>query len=57
MHPGAEPMEVDGHAEVTASLTEQVDKAADASMEVPALDQHTGVLSSLHALSASCHSI
>ena len=35
-------MEVDGHAEVTTSLVEQADKAADASME--ALDPHTGEL-------------
>ncbi len=37
-------MEVDGHAEVTASLAEQADKAADATMEAAALDPHTGRL-------------
>ena len=35
-------MEVDGYAEVTASLAEQADKAADATVETAALDPHTG---------------
>ena len=41
-------MEVDGHAEVTASLPEQADIAADASLE-KALDPHTGTNFALQA--------
>jgi len=46
-------MDVDGHAEVTASLASTADKPADLPVE-KALDPHTGILSSIFKHYHSC---